>query len=124
MSVSRGAAHRRKIKTGIYWKSDAIIFGGLMQHAECPHAARHHRSRLKGLTILAGLASLIWFLVRVIPKPSRASYPCQRAAAPLASGFLIWFVGLLSFKTLYRRAANLSRGTCYALPTGERRLIP
>jgi uncharacterized protein (DUF362 family) len=54
--------------------------------------------------------------VRVIPKPSRASYPCQRAAAPLASGFVIWFVGLLSFKALYRRAADLSRGTRYALP--------
>ena len=60
-----------------------------MQHTECSHAARHHRPRLKWLTILAGLASLIWFLVRVIPKPSRASYPCQRAAAPLASGFVI-----------------------------------
>jgi hypothetical protein len=31
----------------------------------------------------SGLASLIWFLVRVVPKPSRASYPCQRAAASL-----------------------------------------
>ena len=27
---------------------------------------------------------LLWFLVRVISKPSRASYPCQRAAAPLS----------------------------------------
>lgn len=87
-----------------------------MQHAGCPHAARHQHPRLERLTILAGLASLIWFLVRVIPKPSRASYPCQRAAAPLASGFVIWFVGLLSFKALYRRAADLSRGTRYALP--------
>ncbi len=87
-----------------------------MQQAECPHAARHHRSRLERLTILAGLVSLIWFLVRVIPKPSRASYPCQRAAAPLASGFVVWLVGLLSFKALYRRAASLSRGTRYALP--------
>ena len=87
-----------------------------MQHAECPCAARHYRPPLKRITILAGLASLIWFLVRVIPKPSRASYPCQRAAAPLASGFVIWLVGLLSFKALYRRASNLSRRTRYALP--------
>src|SRR3974390_173415 len=27
-----------------------------------------------------GLFSLLWFLVRVIPKPSRAAYPCQRVA--------------------------------------------
>jgi hypothetical protein len=26
-----------------------------------------------------GIASLIWFLVRVIPKPSRATYPCMNA---------------------------------------------
>lgn len=37
-----------------------------------------------------GLVALVWFLVRVIPKPSRASYPCQRAAFPLASAFVLW----------------------------------
>ncbi len=43
-----------------------------------------------------GLGALIWFLVRVIPKPSRASYPCQRAAFPLATGFVLWMVGSVS----------------------------
>jgi len=42
-----------------------------------------------------GLAALIWFLIRVIPKPSRASYPCQKAAFPIASGFVLWLTGLL-----------------------------
>ena len=37
-----------------------------------------------------GLSSLIWFLLRVIPKPSRAAYPCQRLAFPVASGFVVW----------------------------------
>ena len=37
-----------------------------------------------------GAASLLWFLLRVVPKPSRASYPCQRAAFPLASAFVLW----------------------------------
>ena len=41
-----------------------------------------------------GLAALLWILVRVIPKPSRANYPCQQAAIPLASGFIGY---LLSF---------------------------
>lgn len=41
-----------------------------------------------------GLAALLWILVRVIPKPSRANYPCQQAAIPLASGFVGY---LLSF---------------------------
>ncbi|MDH4239188.1 MAG: hypothetical protein OEW48_06465, partial [Phycisphaerae bacterium] len=43
---------------------------------------------------VVGLVSLIWFLIRVVPKPSRATYPCQRAAFPLASGFIIWLFGL------------------------------
>jgi hypothetical protein len=47
----------------------------------------------------SGAFALVWFLVRVIPKPSRASYPCQRAAFPLASSFVIWLCGLLVLKT-------------------------
>ena len=43
---------------------------------------------------LVGLAALLWFLLRVIPKPSRASYPCQRAAFPLASAFVLWMCGM------------------------------
>jgi hypothetical protein len=38
--------------------------------------------------------ALIWFLARVIPKPVRATYPCQRAAFPLASGLIIWLIGI------------------------------
>jgi hypothetical protein len=44
----------------------------------------------------AGFAALLWFLIRVIPKPSRATYPCQRAAFPIASAFVIYLVSLLS----------------------------
>lgn len=43
---------------------------------------------------LAGFGAFIWFLVRVIPKPSRARYPCMQAAAPLASSFVIWLLSL------------------------------
>ena len=53
--------------------------------------------------MLVGAAALVWFLVRVIPKPSRASYPCQRAAFPVASSFVIWLVGALSIKAVTRR---------------------
>lgn len=40
-----------------------------------------------------GIGATIWFLVRVIPKPSRATYPCQQAAFPLASAFIIGLLG-------------------------------
>jgi hypothetical protein len=44
----------------------------------------------------AGFCALVWFLLRVVPKPSRANYPCQRAAFPVASAFAIWVVGSLA----------------------------
>jgi len=43
---------------------------------------------------ILGIVSTIWFLCRVIPKPSRAAYPCMQTAAPLMSAFIIY---LLSF---------------------------
>ncbi len=43
---------------------------------------------------VVSLAALLWFLVRVIPKPSRATYPCQQAAFPLASAFVVWLIAL------------------------------
>ena len=43
---------------------------------------------------LAGIISTAWFLIRVIPKPSRATYPCMRAAAPVMSGFIIYLLSL------------------------------
>lgn len=59
--------------------------------------------------LLVGLASLAWFLFRVIPKPSRAAYPCQRAAAPLAAGFVIWLIGLTGAAAAFRKAQTLRR---------------
>jgi hypothetical protein len=52
------------------------------------------KSISKYTAIFIGFAALLWFLIRVIPKPSRASYPCQKAAFPVASAFIIWLSGL------------------------------
>jgi hypothetical protein len=64
---------------------------------------------------LTGLVSLVWFLVRVIPKPSRATYPCQRFAAPFASGFVIWIAGLIASALAYRRAKNFLHQSRYII---------
>ena len=64
---------------------------------------------------LAGLVSLIWFLVRVIPKPSRATYPCQRLAAPIASGFVIWLTGIVGSMLAYRKARRLLGQSRYVI---------
>lgn len=53
---------------------------------------------------VVGLASLIWFLIRVVPKPSRATYPCQRVAFPLASGFVVWVLAGLGSIVAWRKA--------------------
>jgi len=66
---------------------------------------RRHRWVLPGL----GLVSLLWFLVRVIPKPSRATYPCQRAAAPLASTFVVWLLAVAGSTLAWRRGKEFSR---------------
>jgi hypothetical protein len=74
--------------------------------------ARFRRFGLRWLMLLAGFVSLVWFLVRVIPKPSRAAYPCQRAAFPLASAFVLWlmqFAGLVLVVRTVRKLFKDSR---------------
>ena len=66
-----------------------------------------HKSKhcwLKWIFPIGGLLALIWFLLRVIPKPSRAMYPCQRVAFPLASGFVVWLIGAIGSITAIRKA--------------------
>lgn len=53
-----------------------------------------------------GFFSLLWFLIRVIPKPTRATYPCQRIAFPLASSFIIWLLGLFGSAAAFRKARS------------------
>ncbi|MCX7826397.1 MAG: Ig domain-containing protein, partial [Verrucomicrobiae bacterium] len=56
---------------------------------------RHLWTGWTGLVFpLMSAAALAWFLIRVIPKPVRATYPCQQAAFPLASAFVVWLLGV------------------------------
>lgn len=62
----------------------------------------------------AGFLALVWFLIRVVPKPSRATYPCQRVAAPLASSFLMWLTGVTGATLAFRHAQVKLRQARYA----------
>ncbi len=62
--------------------------------------------RNKSTVFIVGLGALIWFLIRVIPKPSRASYPCQQAAFPIASAFVVWLTATLSSLFIIRKFSN------------------
>jgi len=60
-----------------------------------------------------GFLALAWFLVRVVPKPSRAAYPCQKVAAPLAGSFLVWLAGITGASLALRHARGNMRQARY-----------
>jgi hypothetical protein len=65
----------------------------------CPKSGRvvgvRHDTRLaRVLFPLLALLALGWFLLRVIPSPRRADYPCQKVAAGVLAGFLVYLAGL------------------------------
>jgi len=73
------------------------------EHAEllrrCPTSGKVVGLNLKSgvtrlLFPLIGFLGLIWYVIRVLPKPSRATYPCMKVAAPLASTFMAYLAGL------------------------------
>jgi hypothetical protein len=77
---------------------------------------------ISGLIFIGmGLSATIWFLIRVIPKPSRASYPCMQAAAPFMSSFVIYLISLWGgFKAFSKSNRLLKQGkiglaTCFVL---------
>jgi hypothetical protein len=55
---------------------------------------------------IIGIASTIWFLTRVIPKPSRATYPCMKAAAPIMSSFVIYILSLGGITLLFKKSIS------------------
>jgi hypothetical protein len=63
--------------------------------------------------MFAGLAACVWYLFRVIPKPSRAAYPCQRAAAPLRIGFLTYCVALAGYVFAFAKGKSFLRNKKY-----------
>jgi hypothetical protein len=67
----------------------------------------------KIIFITLGISSTVWFLIRVIPKPQRASYPCMRAAAPLMSTFVIWLITLSGSVLAFKKAKNHFRKARY-----------
>ena len=73
----------------------------------CPKSGRvtglRRDTRLaKILLPILGVLAIGWFLFRVVPKPSRAAYPCQRVAAGIGASFLVYLAGLLLTYTGFR----------------------
>lgn len=51
-----------------------------------------------------GIISSVWFLIRVIPKPSRATYPCMQVTAPFMSGFVVYILSLGTISFALKKA--------------------
>jgi hypothetical protein len=86
--------------------------------SSCPKTCKLPAHRQKGRWLIwlfpfTGFVALIWFLVRVLPKPSRAAYPCQRVAFPFASGFIIWLLGLAGSLSALRKARQYRTRACF-----------
>ena len=60
----------------------------------------------KVVYLLISILATIWFLIRVIPKPSRATYPCMQVAAPIMSGFVIWILALSGATFAFKKAKH------------------
>jgi hypothetical protein len=74
----------------------------------CPKSGRIIKIKFdniyaKLLFPLVGILAIIWFLVRVIPKPSRVSYPCQQVAMGIGGSFLIYLAGIFTSLTIYQQ---------------------
>ncbi|MBE0679104.1 MAG: DUF362 domain-containing protein, partial [Bacteroidales bacterium] len=63
---------------------------------------RQDRILTRILFPLTGILAIIWFLVRVIPKPSRIAYPCQQAAAAIGGGFLAYLASVIASLAIYK----------------------
>ena len=73
------------------------------------------------LLIIMGIMSTMWFLIRVIPKPSRAAYPCMQVAAPFMSGFITYLLavgGLTAISRKFNKKINVRFGAAAMLLTG------
>ena len=71
------------------------------------------------LPVIPGTLALIWFLVRVIPKPQRANYPCMKVAYPLMSGLVVWLTGITGISASTKLFVNNLRKKKYLFALGS-----
>lgn len=75
---------------------------------------KNHNVPPRLMFFILGIISTIWFLIRVIPKPSRATYPCMRVAAPFMSGLVVYLLAVGGLTALSRKFKNRLINVRYA----------
>lgn len=71
----------------------------------------------KTYLLIIGLSATLWFLFRVIPKPSRARYPCMQAAAPLMSSFVIYLLAISASMYSFKKFKQAFQKSSYLIGT-------
>ena len=56
---------------------------------------------------LLGIACIIWFLIRIIPKPDRIRYPCQQMSITVAMGYIAFWTVLFHSLGLWIKKVKL-----------------
>jgi hypothetical protein len=78
------------------------------------HHHHHHKSRIwtsmlswKGIGFhIAGIAAIIWLLLRSGTGPQRIQYPCQQASLTIATGYITFWTCLLTGLFIWIRSAK------------------
>ncbi len=70
----------------------------------CPKTGRPVKALKRWIIPLFSILSLLWILIRVLPKPQRAAYPCMKVALPMASSLLIYLGSLTSTIMVFKKA--------------------
>jgi len=73
------------------------------------------RNSTKILFIISGIFSIFWISFRLLTKPSRSTYPCIRAAYPIATSFILYVSSLLASFISYKYAGKYARKARYGL---------
>ncbi|MDA3891118.1 MAG: DUF362 domain-containing protein [Salinivirgaceae bacterium] len=71
----------------------------------------------KTYLLILGISATLWFLIRVVPKPSRAKYPCMQAAAPIMSSFIIYIIGISASMFSYKKFKQSFQASRYWVGT-------
>lgn len=93
------------------------LFAYLAEKVNHARKYLHKKVPYRLIFIITGLLATLWFLLRVIPKPSRAGYPCMRAAAPLMSGFILYMLSFSGSFFAFRHARRMYGKKRLALAT-------
>ena len=66
------------------------------------------KARIPGIItyLVLSITASLWFIIRVVPKPSRAAYPCMQIASPIMSGFVVWLLALTVSAFAFKKARS------------------